>query len=64
MPRLNARGTPRIQTCVYLSQETRDVLESAIDGQDIKTLTAAVEAAAKLLAKKVKKQQATQENAP
>lgn len=56
MPKLNERkAEPRVQTFMNLPQITRDRLEAAIDGENIKTLTDAVNEAAKLLAKQVKK---------
>ena len=56
MPRLNERKEPRIATYLNLSQRCRDDLESAIGQLDgIKTLTDAVEEAAKLLAARVKR---------
>ncbi len=57
MPPLNNRKAPRIATFVNLSPECRANLEAAIGHGDIKTLTDAIEEAAKLLAKQVKKPQ-------
>jgi hypothetical protein len=56
MPKLNERkAEPRVQTFMNLPQITRDRLEAAIDGKDIRTLTDAVNEAARLLASKVKR---------
>jgi hypothetical protein len=55
MPKLNQNRVERVPTMLNLPKTTRNDLESAIGHDDIKTLTDAVVAAAKLLAKQVKK---------
>ena len=51
MPRLitTPDREPRVATCLQLPQSTRERLEAAIDGKNIKSLTDAVVAASKLL---------------
>jgi hypothetical protein len=64
MPRLNERKVEdAIPTYLRLPRTTRAELESAIDGERIKTLTDAMIEAAKLLAKQVKRKSSSPKRA-
>jgi hypothetical protein len=64
MPRLGQRNDDRIDTFLKLPSATRAELESAIGHNGIKSLTDAVVAAAKLLAKQIKKQRPASQSPP